>query len=544
MKFPRFSAYCPLAAALVWATCLGWVVQGQELVHAATVVSPDALPYAAPATTATAATAAPLAAPPSSIVLPPAIEAALARAQYPRNALSVLVLDAEGHAPARLSYRADVPVNPASVMKLVTTYAALDMLGADYTWKTPVYFDGPVQGGVLRGNLIIQGQGDPKLVIENIAALLKRVQSLGVTTVEGDIVLDRSAFNVPEPDPASFDGEPLRPYNAAPDALLLNFKSVMLTLTPDRAAGVARIRYEPPLANFEVPASVPLQRGECGDFRAELHADFSDPNRVLLAGAFPTRCGEKVWPVLYADAKSYATRMVEGLWVQTGGKLTGKLRYGTAPVGLRPAFEYSSPPLQEIVQDINKFSNNVMAQQVFLRLGVEAESARHRALASPTIGPFPGPSDGPVSASKVALPVATFSAAREAVHTWWVSHWPGVAAPSLENGSGLSRTERITAVALGQLLQTAYASPVAAALQASLPIAGVDGTLRKAKVQSGFGMAQMKTGSLRDVAAVAGYVRGTSGKRYVLIAIANHPTLANAARPVFDALMDWTAQDQ
>ena len=533
MKSLRLSSGWSPAAALVCATCLGLVVQGQILVHAATVVSPDALPYAAPAT---AAVTAPLAAPPSSLVLPLAIEAALARAQYPRNALSVLVLDAEGHAPARLSYRADVTVNPASVMKLVTTYAALDMLGADYTWKTPVYFDGPVRRGVLRGNLIIQGQGDPKLVIENIVALLKHVQSLGVTTVEGDIVLDRSAFNVPEPDPASFDGEPLRPYNAAPDALLLNFKSVMVTLTPDRAAGVARIRYEPPLANFDVPTSVPLQSGECGDFRAELRADFSDPNRMLLGGAFPTRCGEKVWPVLYADAKSYATRTVEGLWSQIGGKLTGKLRYGQVPAGLRPAFEHSSPPLQEIVRDINKFSNNVMAQQVFLRLGVEAESARHRALV--------GPSDGPFSASNVARPVATFSAAREAVHTWWVSHWPGVAAPTLENGSGLSRTERITAVALGQLLQTAYASPVAAALQASLPIAGVDGTLRKSKVQSGLGTAQMKTGSLRDVAAVAGYVRGASGRRYVLIAIANHPTLVNAARPVFDALMDWTTQDQ
>ena len=161
-------------------------------------------------------------------------------------------------------------MNPASVMKLVTTYAALDLLGPAYLWNTPVYTEGNISNGVLNGNLYIKGQGDPKLVLERLWLLLRRVQGLGIKTIAGDIVLDRSAFSLPEVDPAQFDGEPLRPYNVAPDALLVNFKSVVMTFTPDRAAQVAQVQYDPPLAGVALPATVALGAGECGDYRAAL----------------------------------------------------------------------------------------------------------------------------------------------------------------------------------------------------------------------------------------------------------------------------------
>ena len=143
--------------------------------------------------------------------LPAEFDAALQRARVPRDAVAVLVVDAAGRAPARLSHRASVPLNPASVMKLVTSYAALDTLGPAYSWTTPVYVEGAVRHGTLYGNLYIKGQGDPKLVVERLWLLLRRVQGLGVRSIAGDIVLDRSAFETVEQDPAEFDGEPLRP---------------------------------------------------------------------------------------------------------------------------------------------------------------------------------------------------------------------------------------------------------------------------------------------------------------------------------------------
>ena len=171
-----------------------------------------ALPLAALAATPTA--------------LPLELETALARAKIPREAVSLLVLDTQpGASMPRLSHRVQVPMNPASVMKLVTTFAALDLLGPAYVWSTPVYVDGSVQNGTLNGNVYIKGQGDPKLVLERLWLLLRRLQGLGIHQIAGDIVLDHSAFEVPEADPASFDGEPLRPYNAAPDALLIRATS-------------------------------------------------------------------------------------------------------------------------------------------------------------------------------------------------------------------------------------------------------------------------------------------------------------------------------
>ncbi len=441
--------------------------------------------------------------------LPAEVEAALARAKVPAAAVTLFVADADGRAAPRLSHRANVPVNPASIMKLVTTFAALEQLGPAYTWNTPVYTDGTMQGTTLQGNLYIKGRGDPKLVVERLWLLMRRVQGLGIQSIAGDIVLDRSGFeNVPQ-DAAAFDGEPLRPYNAAPDALLLNFKSVVMTFVPDRTAGVAQVSYEPPLAGVQLQATVPLAAVDCGDYRATLKPDFSDPARIRFAGNYPATCGERVWPVAYADAKSYAARAVEGMWRQLGGKLTGTVRDGVVPASLKPAFEISSPTLAEVIRDINKYSNNVMAQQVFLTLSLQQKGS------------------------------GTLEGSRELVARWWRERL-GDDAPLLDNGSGLSRNERITAQALARLLQAAWASPLMPELMSSLPITGVDGTLRRSRARPA--AAHLKTGTLRDVTGVAGFVDAASGKRYVLVAIANHPN-AGAVRPAIDALIDWAAKD-
>ncbi len=443
--------------------------------------------------------------------LPPDVEAALAKAKLPREALSVLVVDAEGKALPRASHRAGVAVNPASVAKLVTTYVALEQLGPAFTWSTPVYVDGSVQGGTLTGNVYIQGQGDPKLVLERLWLLLRRLQGLGIQQIQGDIVLDRSAFETIAQDPGAFDGEPLRPYNAAPDALLLNFKSVVMSFVPDRN-GRAQIQYEPALAGVQTVSSVALAAGECGDWRAGLKADFSDASRIRFAGAYPAACGERAWPVAYADPGSYAARAVGGMWAEIGGKLSGQVRDGRVPAGLRPAFTVQSPALAEIVRDINKYSNNVMAQQLFLTLSLQSKG----------VGSLPG--------------------SRELMRAWWRERiGGGDQPPTLDNGSGLSRDERISAQQLARMLQLAWASPLMPELMSSLPVAGADGTLRRMRGRSA-GLAHLKTGSLRDVTAIAGYVHAASGRRYVLVAIANHPNAA-AARPALDALVDWTARD-
>jgi hypothetical protein len=144
---------------------------------------------------------------------------------------------------------------------------------------------------------------------------------MGIRQIAGDIVLDRSAFEVPDADPATFDGEPLRPYNAAPDALLINFKAVVMTFAPERSGNTAQVQFDPPLAGVQMQASVPLSSGDCGDYRGALKADFSEARHIRFGGSYAASCGEKVWPVAYADPRSYGVRAVQGMWLDMGGKL-------------------------------------------------------------------------------------------------------------------------------------------------------------------------------------------------------------------------------
>jgi D-alanyl-D-alanine carboxypeptidase/D-alanyl-D-alanine-endopeptidase (penicillin-binding protein 4) len=454
---------------------------------------------------------------PTESGLPAEVIQALRRAQVPVQDLSVVVAPLPDAAqptalPARLSHRADARMNPASVMKLITTYAGLSLLGPDFTWRNRVYIDGPVNNGVLQGNLILRGSGDPKLVLERLQDLMGQIQAQGVREVRGDIVLDRSVFDIQPRAPGSFDAEALRPYNAAPDGLLVNFKSLIYTFTPDEAAGIARITAEPPLAGWMVTPSVPLTAGACSDWRSALHAQFGSASQVQFAGSYPRSCGEKKWPVAYAAPEQFASRVIQALWLGSGGSLTGAVREGATPASARLLSEAHSLPLSDIVADINKFSNNVMAQQLFLSLST------------------PG----------------RFDASRARVLSWWRDTLPGQAEPFLENGSGLSRDERSSAAALTRLLHVAAAGPHAQVFQNSLGLAGVDGTVARLRDRnanaSAIGQAWLKTGSLRDVAALAGYVQGVSGQRYSLVVIVNHVN-ANAARPALDALLEWTVQD-
>jgi len=442
--------------------------------------------------------------------LPPPVAAALDRARLPRDALVALVQEVGSNRP-RLVWQTERPVNPASLMKLLTTDAGFDLLGPAYTWSTPVWLQGPVEGGVLEGDLVIKGSGDPTLVLERLWLMLRRVRQAGVREIHGDIVLDRSAFTVPAEDPAAFDGEALRPYNVRADALMLNFKALTYTITPDPARGVATVAIDPPMEGVQVDPRVPLTAAPCGDWRSALRADFSDPLHIRFSGGFAAACGEKTWPTAYADPDHYNERALLGMWAEVGGRITGRVRDGVAPAHLAPTFSVTSPPLAEVIRDINKYSNNVMAQQLFLTLGLTQRGA------------------------------GTPAAARDTLRRWARDRLGDAgAALTVENGSGLSRDGRVSARLLGQLLLVAWSGPVMPELMASLPVSGVDGTLKRSHVP--FGRAHLKTGSLRDVAGVAGYVLADSGRRYVVVAIVNDDQ-ASRAWPALEAMVQWAADD-
>jgi PBP4 family serine-type D-alanyl-D-alanine carboxypeptidase len=544
-----------------------------------------------------------VAAPPS---LPAGVDAALDAAQVPRDAMVAFVQEVGGRTRPLLAWRPDEPVNPASLMKLVTTSAALDLLGPAWTWRTPVWLHGQVADGVLDGDLVIQGSGDPRLGLERVWLLLRRVRALGVQEIRGDIVLDRSAFAAPEQNPGDFDGEPRRPYNVQPDALLLNQKSFMFSFTPDPARGLAQVVAEPPLAEAQVDAGVALADGPCEDWRAALRPDLSDPQHTRFGGSFALACGERLLTLADSDPVSYNARLLAHLWRELGGTLGGSVHDGMAPA-TAPSFEVVSPPLAEVVRDINKFSNNVMAQQLFLTLGLSCRSEAPvqlgsignsksgllcttpqvlrsglscRSEAPVQLGSIGNSKSGllcttpqvlrsglscrseapvqlgSIGNSKSGLLCTTPQVLRSgltqrssgsppaarALLRQWLAGRIGRSADTarIDNGSGLSRDTRLSARLLARLLHTAWASPWMPELMASLPVAGLDGTLRRS--QAAVGRAHLKTGSLRDVLGIAGYVLAASGRRYVVVGIVNHAN-SGQARPALEALVDWAAAD-
>jgi D-alanyl-D-alanine carboxypeptidase/D-alanyl-D-alanine-endopeptidase (penicillin-binding protein 4) len=407
-----------------------------------------------------------------------------------------------------------VPLNPASVMKLVTTYAGLEILGPAYRWKTEAWVAGPLKDGVLEGDLVLKGYGDPKLVLEDFWLFVKGIRERGVREIRGDLVLDRSYFGQFDHDPARFDAEPLRPYNVGPDALLVNFKAVRFHFVPQPDLGTVRIIAEPKPHPLEVVNVVKLGQGACGDWRTSVRPDFQPAAQgrsafnALFTGTYPASCGEQAWSVSLFSHTNYVAGLFRQLWEESGGAWAGKVRSERMAAGARLLYAQESRPLSEAVRDINKFSNNVMARQLYLTLAAEASKQPART-----------------------------DAALRAVRSWLSQK--GLDFPELviENGSGLSRIERMSAQSLAQMLVAAFRSPVMPEFMASMPLAAVDGTMRRRlKGEPVAGQAHIKTGSLNDVRAIGGYVLDRSGRRHAVAMIVNHAN-AHQAMPAIEALL-------
>lgn len=441
--------------------------------------------------------------------LPVTVADALQRAEIPVAAVGVYVQEA-GASQVLVAANETVPFNPASTMKLLTSNAGLELLGPTFTWKTQAYADGAQTGDVLHGDLIIKGSGDPKLVIENFWLFLRRIRAQGIREIRGDLILDRSVFEEVVYDPAQFDGEPMKPYNVGPDALLLNFKTLGFRFVPDQARATVSVAIEPPLAAY--PVTPPkLANGECGDWHGRLR-EAIDYGGARFNGVFSASCGEKSWhlhPHRLTHIQYFGLAF-RRFWSDLGGTLKGEVRDAFVPPTARLVTEWESAPLSEVIRDINKYSNNVMARQLLLTIANNVLNLR-----------------------------ATTVHGAAVVRTWLADK--GIDAPelSIDNGSGLSRAERISALTMGRMLVSAFQSPAMPEFIASLPLVGYDGTMRRRLTNHTVaGKAHVKTGYLNEVRAVAGYVLAASGKRYVVVCMINHPNAAHG-NEAQDALLQW-----
>jgi serine-type D-Ala-D-Ala carboxypeptidase/endopeptidase (penicillin-binding protein 4) len=448
--------------------------------------------------------------------LPNAVQQVLKKYKLPASSLSLYIKEVNAQQPL-IVLNSDIPRNPASTIKVITTYAGLDMLGPTYQWQTRFYLDGKLADGTLDGNLIMQGGGDPFLVREAFWHMLFTLQAKGIKHIKGDLLIDSNGFEDETGSPGDFDKEPYRAYNAFPDAALVNFSAHQFNFLPQKNR--IHIYADPPAATVKIHNNVKSIKGKC---RGKHHhikqniAHHHDHTSVTFTGDYPHSCGSHQLLRSVISNEQYVYGVFKSLWENMGGTISGTV--GKTTVSGKKAFYVApSKPLSEILMNINKYSNNVMARQLLLTLAKEKQkSLQKQGRAGKAMG-------------------------RLAVSEWL--HSIGILAPDLvmDNGSGLSRNARVSAATMGKMLEHAYNSPYQPEILSSLPMVGVDGTVRKRldKVIPA-GKIRIKTGLLNDVRAMAGYVKTASNKHFVVVSLQNYPGVQNGiGTQVQDEVLKW-----
>ena len=440
----------------------------------------------------------------SGSTAPAAISQVMAAQRLPSSALSFVIVDADTGRIV-MSHNPDTPRSPASTIKTVTTFAALDMLGPAFVWQTRAWLHD--------GDLYLQGGGDPYITLERWWSFVQGLRAQGLDSIPGDIVIDNSAFSLPKEDPGAFDGRPNRAYNVVPDALMVNFQSIDFILAADSETHRVDIIANPAPVNLEVDNHIRYAPGLCGGPAARVDFQVASPawDRVVFSGALSPRCAQRSISRVLLQPTTYAFGTFVELWRQSGGQFEGKLRVEATPVDAKPLYTFDSLSLAEIVRLTNKHSNNLMARHLFLTLGRER---------------YGDP--------------ATLEKGIAAITEWSREKGFDLSGVDMDNGSGLSRSTRVTVLQMAKILGAAYHSPFAPEYLASFPLAGMDGTLRSRMKDSPAGAIRLKTGHLDGVSGVAGFVTAASGKTFVLVSLVNSARADfGAAEPVHAALAAW-----
>jgi serine-type D-Ala-D-Ala carboxypeptidase/endopeptidase (penicillin-binding protein 4) len=445
--------------------------------------------------------------------LPAPVAKAIRNAGIAEGDVGIYVSEIDAKTPL-LTSNASKAFNPASTMKIVTTFAAMSLLGADFRWKTNIYLRGPVRGDILDGDLIFRGSGDPKFVIEDLTELVSQLRAAGLREIRGDLILDNGYFDIGDSSVDAIDGDPSQPYNVLPSATLMNFKATKFVVSPNSANVITT---DPVLADVQIINDINFVRGACVHRAAGLSirdAGSEAQPAIRISGAYSIACGETAGFSATLNHRQFSQAFFKAAWQVSGGVFLGRARFerdAASKVKTPPFFTWVSPrSLIDVSRDINKFSNNVMARQLMLT----------------------------TSAEILKLP-ATLDRARRTISTWLDRQGLNSSEFVIDNGSGLSRTERIAAFTLGRILNKAALSPYGEIFRESLPVVGVDGTMaRRLENHPINGRAWIKTGSLKSVRTIAGYVDAASGKRYSVVLLVNSGNAENA-QDLQDTLLRW-----
>jgi len=396
-----------------------------------------------------------------------------------------------------VSINPDRSRKPASVMKIFTTYASLLDLGMDFRWPTKVSYDGVYVKGDIQGDLIVKSFGDPTFSSRDIPKMIKRLKALGIHSISGDLIVDRSFFDVSNKINSGFDKNRYSEYNAMPDALMLDDHLSGIEIVSVNGRIVAKKTV--PDASYTIvnnlkPSSKAC-KGNCSWPRVDVSRRESK-TVVTLSGPLSTSCRKRVIKKVLSHPYYAMFNLFKEELEKNDIMFNGKMRLEKSSSTSRLLFtHYSKKNLLQIVSKTCKKSNNLYARHLLLIQGAKNYDAP-----------------------------ATVQKGRDAVMKT-LREKGGLLSDEkviLDNGSGLSRSSRVTARALSEVLESAN-KRYGSRWRNALSIAGVDGTIKKRFAHAvAKHRAWMKTGTLKDAKNIAGYVKAkSSGKIYSVVILYN-----------------------
>ncbi len=461
--------------------------------------------------------------------LPAAVTSRLVAASIPESAFAALAVRlSDGR--VMYAHNANAPLQPASTLKVLTSIVALDVLGPTYRGRTDLRSSGEIRDGVLLGDLVIRGFANPDFDTDAMRTALTTLAHQGVKEIRGDVILDRNFFFPARTDIGlpPFDESPEFQYNVIPDALNLgtNLQSLEISSTDT----TIRVTESPALPGVWIESKLTLVERACADWddgwQIPTVTSNGEANTVItFAGEYPKNCSIST-AINVLDRTLYADRLFRTLWSERGGQITGRVREAstasaTAAVNgdaTKLLAVHYSRTLAEFNRDILKRSDNPITRMTYLTLGALSPDAR----------------SGETTAAR----------AERTVRAWLAKHGIDTNGLVLDNGSGLSRSERISATTLSQVLRVGYQSVWAPEYLAMFPIVGVDGGVKNRMTGSGATQrARLKTGTLRNTMALAGFVPDATGQMHAVVTTVNHDlAVSKVGRPIVDAMIDWIAK--
>ena len=422
-------------------------------------------------------------------------DALIKKHQIPENKLSIILEDSES-GERLISINPSTARNPGSVTKIFTAFAALDILGAGYQWRTDAFIEEENSNQEIVDHLLIRGGGDPSFSLKDLEKLILNIRAKGIRQIRDDIYFDQTFFRQRKKSTGKFDQSPLRPYNTMHSSLIVNANKIDLSFNFNEETG------KPDITPLFLPMGIKIENnlsvgtGKCKDFRSQVTFDEKFRKQtliILINGVYPAQCKNLDHDLAITRTEHYFFGVFKKLWLNSGGIINGyykKKNKSNKHVLVAHVF---SEELSTALKMMLKESDSLTARNIFLSLPKFSKRKELRNSRKFLYGSMKGN------------------------NIYW--HFRNI----IDNGSGLSRVTRIKAESVMSLIQVIDQDTKYSSIKSMLPISGVDGTLKNI-YQSKLlrGQLRLKTGTLNGVRCLAGFITTKSGNEYRFVFMHNN----------------------